>query len=154
MAIQKILLPYNFTILDKKAVDFVSEAFSHLEDVQITLFHAYTPAPDIETHDTLVTGKLKNSMNFLAQKIMQKKKELEAAKNQLVINGFATSRIHISFKPRKKDVAAEIIDFAGQEKVDVIVINHKPGKATRFFTGSVFNKIASTLKNTTLCIVS
>jgi len=154
MTIQKILLPYNFTILDKKAIDFVSETFSHLEDVEIMLFHAYTPAPNIETPDTLVTGKLKSSMNFLTQKIMQQEHELEAIKKQLVINGFATSRIHISFKPRKKDVASEILDFAAQQKIDVIVINHKPGKATRFFTGSVFNKIVSTLKDTTVCIVS
>ena len=154
MAIQKILLPYNFTILDKKAIDFVSEAFSHLEGVEIMLFHAYIAAPDIETPDTLVTGKLKSSMNFLTQKIMQQENELEAIKKQLVLNGFATSRIHISFKPRKKDVATEIIDFAAQEKIDVIVINHKSGKATRFFTGSVFNKIVSALKDTSVCIVS
>ena len=154
MAIQKILLPYNFTILDKKAIGFVSETFSHLVDVEILLFHAYTPAPDIETPDTLVTGKLKSSMNFITQKIMQQESELEVIKKQLVLNGFATSRIHISFKPRKKDVATEIIDIAAQEKVDVIVMNHKSGKATRFFTGSVFNKIVSTLKDTTVCIVS
>jgi nucleotide-binding universal stress UspA family protein len=154
MTIQKILLPYNFTILDKKAVDFVSDAFSHIEGADIMLFHAYTPAPDLETADTLVTGKLKSSLSFLTQKIMQQEKELEAIKNQLVINGFTSSRIHISFKPRKKDVASEIIDFASQEKVDAIVINHKSGKATRFFTGSVFNKIVSTVKNTAVCIVS
>ena len=154
MAIQKILLPYNFTILDKKAMEFVSDAFSHLEDVAIMLFHAYTPAPDIETPDTSVTGKLKSSMNFLAQKIMQQENELEAVKKQLVIKGFATSRVHVFFKPRKKDVASEIMDFATQEKVDLIVINHKSGKATRFFTGSVYNKIVSTLTNTTVCVVS
>ena len=154
MATQKILLPYNFTILDKKAMDFVSEAFSHLEDVEIVVFHAYTPLPELETPDTLVTGKLKSSMNFLTQKIMQQEKELEAVKNQLVINGFATNRVQIIFKSRKKDVAVEIIELAAQEKVDVIVINHKPGKATRFFTGSAFNKIVATVKDTTVCIVS
>jgi hypothetical protein len=33
-------------------------------------------------------------------------------------------------------------------------MNRKPGKVTRFFTGSVFNKVVSALKDKTVCIVS
>ena len=42
MAIQKILLPYNFTSLDQKALDFVINVFSHLKDTEITILNAYT----------------------------------------------------------------------------------------------------------------
>ncbi len=54
----------------------------------------------------------------------------------------------------KKDIAAEIVEFVSNDKSSVIIINHKSGKASRFFTGSVFSKVVSALKDTTVCIVS
>jgi hypothetical protein len=41
MAAYKILLPYNFTKNDEKAVAFVIDSFGQQADAQITLFHAY-----------------------------------------------------------------------------------------------------------------
>ena len=154
MANQKILLPYNFTILDQKALDFAISTFAHLEHVEITLFHAHTPLPEIEAESTTVMGKMKGDLTYLSQKIMQQESELKAVEEMLLQGGFAKSCIHTVFKPRKKDIAAEIIELVSKDNFDVIVINHKPGKASRFFTGSVFNKIVSALKDITVCIVS
>ena len=42
MAGQKLLLPYNFSSYDQKALNFVVNAFANQEDIKITLFHAYT----------------------------------------------------------------------------------------------------------------
>lgn len=154
MAEQKILLPYNFTILDQKAITFVIHTFVHLEEFEVTLFNAYTPVPEIESHDTSVMGKLKGNLSYLSQQIMQQETELKAVKEKLVQSGFAQSRVHTIFKPRKKDIATEIIEVATQDKFGVIVINHKSGKASRFFTGSVFSKVVSALKDVTVCIVS
>ena len=154
MAAQKILLPYNFTTLDQKALAFASSTFSHLEGVEFTLFHAYTPLPGIEAETTSVMGKLKGDLTYLSQKIMQQETELKKVEETMVENGLAQDRIHSVFKPRKKDIASEIIEFATKDKFDVIIISHKPGKASRFFTGSVFSKVVSTLKDITVCIVS
>ena len=154
MADQKILLPYNFTILDQKALAFASSTFAHLENVEITLFHAYTPLPGIEAESTSVMGKLKGDLTYLSQKIMQRESELKAVEEKLLQGGFAQSCVHTVFKPRKKDIASEIIEFVSEDKFNVIIINHKPGKASRFFTGSVFSKVVSALKDTTVCIVS
>ena len=154
MAEQKILLPYNFTILDQKAIAFVSRTFVHLEEYEITLFNAYTPVPEIEAHSTSVMGKLKGNLTYLSQQIMQQEAELKIVKEKLVQSGFATNRIQTLFRPRKKDIATEIIEVATQDKFNVIVINHKPGKASRFLTGSVFSKVVSALKDVTVCIVS
>jgi hypothetical protein len=154
MAEQKILLPYNFTILDQKAITFVSRTFVHLEEYEITLFNAYTPVPEIEAHSTSVMGKLKGNLTYLSQQIMQQEAELKIVKEKLVQSGFAPGRIQTLFRPRKKDIATEIIEVATQDKFSVIVINHKPGKASRFLTGSVFSKVVSTLKDVTVCIVS
>ncbi|NNL76134.1 MAG: universal stress protein [Desulfobacterales bacterium] len=154
MAAQKILLPYNFTNLDQKAIAFVSRTFVHLGEVEITLFNAYTPVPEIEAPDTSVMGKLKGNLSYLSQKIMQREAELGEVKEKLVQSGFAQSAVCTVFKPRKKDVATEIIEHAIKDKFDIVVINHKSGRASRFFTGSVFNKVVSALKDITVCIVS
>ena len=154
MAAQKILLPYNFTTLDEKALNFVTRTFGHLEEVEITLFHAYTPLPEIEADSTSVMGKLKGDLGYLSQKIMQQETELKAVEEKLLQTGVAQNRIRTIFKPRKKDIAAEIIELVTNDKFNVVIINHKSGKASRFFTGSVFSKVVSALKDTTVCIVS
>jgi nucleotide-binding universal stress UspA family protein len=154
MAIQKLLLPYNFTRFDQKALDFVISTFKNREDVEVTLFNAYTPVPEIETSASSVTGKLKGSLSYLSQKVAEQETELKMLKQKLVDNGFADSLIHTVFQPRKKDVASEIIDIATNNKFDVIVIGHKPGKATRFFTGSRYSKVIAALKEVTVCVVS
>ena len=154
MAAQKILLPYNFTILDQKALAFANSTFGHLAEVEITLFHAYTPLPEIEAESTSVMGKLKGDLSYLSQKIMQRETDFKAVEEKLLQGGFAQSCIHTIFKPRKKDIAAEIIELVTNDNFNVVIINHKSGKASRFFTGSVFSKVVSALKDTTVCIVS
>ena len=154
MVIQKVLLAYNFTSLDKKALDFATTAFAHIEGVDITVFHAYTPIPDIETQPSVVTGKLKGSLNYLSQKVMQREKDLKSVTEKLSQNGFEADRIHTIFRPRKKDIASEIINLAREANFDVIVLNRKAARVTRFFSGSVSNKVLMTLNNTTVSIVS
>jgi hypothetical protein len=55
MATQKLLLPYNFTRLDQRALDFVINTFGKQEEIEVTVFNAYTPVPEIETADSSVT---------------------------------------------------------------------------------------------------
>ena len=154
MATQKLLLPYNFTRFDQKALDFVINAFGKLEKLEVTVFNAYTPVPEIETSAASVTGKLKGSLSYLSQKINEQETELNTIKQKLVDNGFADGQVHTVFQPRKKEVASEIIDIATKNNFDIIVISHKPGKATRFFTGSRYSKVISALKDVTVCVVS
>ena len=154
MAMQKLLLPYNFTRFDQKALDFVISTFGNREDIEVTIFNAYTPVPEIETTASSVTGKLKGSLTYLSQKIAEQEAELKMLKERLLNRGFAKDLVHTVFQPRKKEVASEIIDFATNNKFDVIVISHKPGKATRFFTGSRYSKVIAALKGVTVCVVS
>ncbi len=154
MATQKLLLPYNFTRFDQKALDFVITTFGKSAEIEVTVFNAYTPVPEIETAASSVTGKLKGSLSYLSQKITEQENELQTIKQRLVDNGFVDGRVHTIFQPRKKEVASEIIDIATKNKFDIIVISHKPGKATRFFTGSRYSKVISALKDVTVCVVS
>jgi nucleotide-binding universal stress UspA family protein len=154
MVIQKILVAYNFTNLDQKALDFVTSAFGHIESVEITIFHAFTPVPEIETQPSVVTGKLKGSLSYLSQQIMQRENDLKRVTEKLAENGFDASRINTVFKPRKKDIASEIISLTRDTKFDAIVLNRKAARVTRFFSGSVSNKVVMTVKDTAVCIVS
>jgi nucleotide-binding universal stress UspA family protein len=154
MAIEKILLPYNFTHIDQKAVNFIIESFVHLKDIAITVFNVYTAAPEIETPSTSVTGKLKGSLSYLTQKISDQENELDEVKQKFIQGGFAADKIKTVFKPRKKDIASEIMELALKDQYDVIVLNRKHAKVTRFFSGSVSHKVTMSLKGTTVCIVS
>lgn len=154
MAIQKILLAYNFSGLDQKAINFVTSAFAHIKGVEVTLFHTFTPVPDIETEASLVTGKLKGSLNFLSQQIMERENDLKLISDKLTQSGFMPDCVHTIFRPRKKDIASEIINLAQESRFDTIVLNRKAARVTRFFSGSVSHKVMMTVKDTTVCIVS
>jgi len=149
-----ILLPYNFTNLDQKALGFVSKLFSHFPEVEVTLFNVYTSAPTIEMKDSPVMRKMQENLRHLNQLKDEQEAALEKAKQQLVSQGFLENSIRIVFKPKHKDTASHIIETAIEEKHDVVVINRKSGKMSRFFIGSVFNKVIPALKNKTVCIVT
>ena len=154
MAGLSILLPHNFTSYDQKAVDFVTDTFARREEINVTLFHTYTPPPEIEISDSSITGKLRSSMSYLNKQISEHETALQAIKEQLISGGFSASQINTVFKPRKKDIAAEIVDLHADEKYDCIVLNHRPGRVGRFFTGSVNSKLVTALRDVTICTVT
>ena len=154
MAGQKILLPYNFNSNDQKALDFVIRSFAHQKDVELTLFNAFTSVPDIEVRGSPIMETMRGNLSYLSQKIKEQEDELMVVRNKLLERGFSKDRIHTVFEPKKKDIAGDIVDLALKGRFNVVVLNRKPGKIARFFTGSVFNKVVTSLKETTVCIVS
>ena len=154
MATQKILLPYHFTHLDQKALDFVIGIFSQLKGITVTVFNAYTPIPEIETDATSVTGTLKESLRYLSQKAKENEKALNKVKNKLIEGGFPENQVKCVFKPRRKDIASEIIELVKSDHFDTIVLNRKHARVTRFFSGSTSHKVVIALKDVTVCIVS
>lgn len=154
MAIQKILVTYNFTSYDQKALDFVIRTFVHLKDVEVTLLNVYTPVPEIEMRQSPVMAKFQKNLDYLTQKVKEQETGLKEARQYLVQSGFPENQVSYIYKPRKKDVIGEIVDIATKDNFNIVVMNRKPGKVTRFFTGSVFNKVVSALKDKIVCIVS
>ena len=154
MVSQHILLPYNFTPLDRKAVAFVIETYGHKEAVAITLLNLYTPMPEIDIDKLSVMANLQGNMTYLRQKITEQEEALGSVYHQLLEGGFEEQNVLVVFKPRKMDIAQEIIEMAKAKKFDVVVLNHKSGKVSRFFAGSVFSKLVTTLTDTTISIVT
>ena len=150
----KILLPYNFTSYDKKALDFVCRTFSDKKGAEVTLFNAYTPAPTIEMRGSPIMEQMKNNLSYLSQRVKEQEDALHGVKNHLLGKGFSEGNIDIVFEPKNRDVAGDIIDLAQNRRFDVVVLNRKPGKIGRFFAGSVSSKVVAALKNATVCIVS
>jgi hypothetical protein len=150
----KILLPYNFTSYDKKALDFVCRTFPDNKEAQVTLFHAYTPAPPIEMRGSPIMEQMKETLSYLSQRVNEQQDALQTIKSQLLGKGFSEDNIDIVFEPKNKDVASDIIDLAQKGRFNVVVLNRKPGKIVRFFAGSVSSKVVAALKNATVCIVS
>ena len=154
MARQKILLPYNFTQYDRKALDFVIRNFPKGEQNEITLFNAYIPVPDIDLKGNPIMGKMKGQLDQLAKKVYEQEQALKDAKQYLLENGFSTGEVRHIFEPVKKDIATSIIDQVSKGNYDVVVLSRKPAKITRLFTRSIFLKVVSTLQNITVCIVN
>ncbi len=155
MAAQRILLPYNFAPNDQKALTFISKTFGNREDIDITIFHAYTPISEIEDTDhQSATAKLKRRLSYLTQELTEREIALQELRTQIINSGFDREHVRYIFKSRKKEIAAAIIDEVEEGAYDIVVLNHKPGKVTRFFTGNTYIKVVTALKDTTICVVA
>ena len=140
MDYQKILLPYNFTDFDKKALNFVIRIFSDKKEAKVTLFNAYIPAPKIEMRGSPIMEQMKENLGYLTQRVKEQKDELQAVKNNLLGKGFSENQVNIVFEPKGR--------------FNVVVLNRKPGKIARFFAGSVSSRVVAALKDAAICIVS
>lgn len=154
MANQKILVPYNFTSNDKKALDFVIQRYGEDQNAEVTLFHAYIPVPSIEVSDKTVMKRLVGSLSYLQQRISECETEIKKARDRLIDAGFASGRVHYVFKPQEKDVAREIIEVAREGAFTAIILNRDPSKIVRFFKTSVSKKVSKALKDINLYMVS
>jgi len=152
MALQKILVPYNFTVYDQKAMDFLINTYLNRQDVQVTLFHAYTALPPVDFEANPEMKKMGSGIAFLSEEIRRKEEGMQSARDFLLENGFLSSQVGYVFKEREKGVAEEIIDLVTQGHYRVLVLSRQPAKVNRMFTRSVHTKILSSLKGVTVCI--
>ena len=154
MVSRKVLVPYNFTDYDEKALDFVIQRFGDDESIEVILFNAYVPVPEIELRNSPIMEKISRNLSFLQHKIHAKEAEIRQARQKLLQNGFSKDRVHYIFRAIKKDVAQDIIDIAVESGLDVVVLNRNPGKITRFFSRSVSNIVVNTLKEIEVDVVT
>jgi hypothetical protein len=133
MATQKILMPYNFTANEKKALDFIINTFAHRRDVKVTLFNTYAPLPKID---------------------MEKEAGLKSIMDYLLEKGFSEDQIDYIFKQRERTIVEEIISIVSKGHYGVLVLSRQSGKATRLFARSLHSKVLHALKDITICIAT
>jgi hypothetical protein len=151
---QKVLVPYNFTNYDEKALDFVTRRFANDKGVEVTLFNAYTPVPKIELRRSQIMEKISSNLAYLQQKIYEQENCIKQAREKLIQNGFSSNRVHYIFRSLNKDVAQDIVDLVLDKGFNMVVLNRNPGKITRFFTGSVSYKVMKSLKHVDVYVVT
>jgi hypothetical protein len=94
------------------------------------------------------------SRNQYSRAMEEQEDSLKEAGKKLVELGLNSFQIHYIFRPRKKGLAQEIIDLVNAMGFNVVVINRRPGKVARFFTGSVFEKVAAELRDVAVFLVT
>lgn len=146
MTTRHVLVPSNFMSNDDKSLEFVIQKYAHDKDVKITLFHTYTPVPEIEVRNNPIMERMSGNLSYLKQFQHNREEELQKAKGTLVMGGFAASQINHIFAPVKNDIATDIIRIVREQKCDVVVMNRNPSKVARFFTRSVSKKVSDGLK--------
>jgi len=153
MAWKNILVPFNFTNADEKALHYVISNFAGEKNVHVTLFHAHTRPPQINGYNPALI-RLKTTMASLATEAREREKEFQQIVGDLIESGFLKEQLNYVFKIREKSVGDEIVDMALKGNFDTVVLSREPGKATRAFKRNVHDKIVSSLKNTTISIIT
>ncbi len=152
MTAVKVLVPYNFSVHDWKAFDFIVTMLAKRHDAGISIFNAYPPVPEIDLTANPELAKMKGGLLYLSEELKRKREGLEIAKQYFTKRGFSPAQIDIIFKRRDKNVADEIIDTVIKGRYNVVVLTPTPGKVSKLFAKSVHDKILSTVKDVTVCI--
>ena len=155
MAMQKVLVPSNLTGNDDKSLEFVVQRFVQEEDVEVTLFNAYNPVPEIEVRNNPIMEKMSRNLSYRRQLLADQEKELDQARMKLIQKGFSKDKVNCIFTAVKTDVAQDIISLVRKNNYSTVVLNKDPAKITRFFTKSISKKVTATLgKDITVFVVS
>ena len=154
MAVPKILVPYNFTVHEWSAFDFIISTFGGRRDVKITLFNAYIPLPEIDFTSNPEMRKLMSGMVFLSEELKKKEFGLKSVKDYFLEKSFSEEQVDYVLKRKEKDLADEIIDAAVSGHYSVVVFTRTQGKVSRLFGRNVHEKVLRALKNVTVCVVT
>ncbi len=153
MAAQKILLAYNHTPHDKKALDFVIETFGGREDVSVTLFNTYPPVPQIDLESSPELGKLRRGLTALQKELDERKSGLKSSRELMLKNSFEDDQVDYVFKQREKSIPDEILDAANKGGYTLIVLSgRETGRVTRILSRSVRERILGAVEGITVCI--
>ena len=93
------------------------KSISHDNDVNITLFHAYTPVPVIDVRNNPIMEKMSGNLSYLKQYQEEKEGELQKAKEKLVAGGFGSSQVNYIFTSLRDNIAFDIIGLVREKKV-------------------------------------
>lgn len=152
MATFRILLPYNYSPNDQKAIRFAIDAFAGKKDARVTLFHAYTPLPEIDVTASPENTKMRSGITYLTKERNEKEEALKEVGDMLVAGGFDRDAISCVFKRRVKNSAEEIVDAVAG--FNVLVLSRGAGRVTHFFTRSIYARVVTALRGVTICVAT
>ena len=137
----KVIIPYNFTENDKRSIDFVVNHYLGNPDVQLTLFHGYTPVPEIYSQNNPIMDKMNRAVSYLRQQLKEQEKMLEDVRQHLTTKGFHPQKIKCVFVPLVEDLATDLIRLIKNDHYDAVVFNKNPGNIINYFTRSISGRV-------------
>jgi len=153
MAGKRILVPFNFTDYDEKALHHVIRNYAGERRSKVTLFHVYAPLPDINGYNPAL-GRLKATMASIWKEHREKEIELQRVRQDLIDNGFLEEQLDYVYKAKTKGIGGEIVDKVYQGDYDTVILSRKPGGMTRTFFRNIHDEVLSKLKNKEICIIT
>ena len=155
MAGKRILVPFNFTDYDEKALHYVIRTYADQKMGQGSPFPCVHPTPCLGwIFKSLSWGASRGTMASMWTEVREKEQYLKKVKSDLMENGFADDQVEYVFRPKAKSIGGEIVDMAQSGTYDTVVLARKPGKATRAFTRNVHDALLSSSKNTEIIIIT
>jgi len=149
-----ILVPYNFTDYDEKALHYVIRTFAGQKAVHVSLLHAYTPLPELDGYSHASLGRLKATMASMWTEVREKERELKRVREDLIANGFEEDQVDCIFRPRLKNIGSELVEAAKKGQYNIVVITQPPKKAARAFTRKIHDILITELRNTEIVIIT
>ena len=154
---QKIMVAFDNSENAMRAVEFVARSFP-AED-KIVLFHVLSDSAVLcDMHSPeLAEYFIAQQSNFCA--LEEKKKEfvreaMVKAKAVLVGAGFPEANIEFKLETKKRGIARDIINEAGDGYSIVVIGRRGLSAIAEFFIGSVSQKVLNSAKNVAVLIVS
>ena len=155
MGARKLLLPYNFTDRDRKALEFTADTFAPHGGVEITLFHAYLSLPPVQTQDRQVTERLQGGMGYLQTTISELEADFQSVRDELIDRGFAPAMVRDPFPAQEKNGHRRHSRSAPAGAFQPHRSEPSAGPwMGRFFDSSLHAKLLSALSDVTICVVS
>jgi hypothetical protein len=148
----KVLIPYNFSVHDRMAFDFIIKMLAGREDVHISIFNSYPPTPKIDFEANPELKGMKDGFLRISEELQRKEEGLNTARDYLINNGFKGDQINIIFKEKQLKIDDEIVSVIKDGEFNIVVLTPTPGKVKKLFARSVREKVLSSVKNVTVCI--
>jgi regulator of sirC expression with transglutaminase-like and TPR domain len=106
--------------MDKKALDFIVHTYAAQQNARVTIFHVYAQIPDMVLSKNTVMEKMSANLNYLRNQIQEQEGRIRDVLQQFLASGFHSDQVDY-YKPRKMDIAREIIQLARDKSYKTIV---------------------------------
>lgn len=154
MAGKRVLVPFNFSDYDERALHYVIRNYAGQRWANVTLFHAYTPLPELDGYTNPSVRRVKSTMASMWREVREKEQDLKRVLGDLRDSGFSEDQLDCIFKAREKSIGDEIVRACREGKYDTVVLCRKPGKASRILSRTVHDKLLTSLRDTEIVIIT
>lgn len=150
----KILLAYDNSQQALRAVEYVGQMFSRVDNVKVIMFSVYEKVPEHDMIDTPFTNQVRSRISALEREKDKGRAHMDEAKKHLVRMGFNEDQITLKYAEKKKSVAKEIIDEVRAGGYGTVVLGRKGiSNLTGMLFGSTSSGVVGNLTGATICIV-